>query len=56
MADLTIWISGADLIKMGKFLAEEGSNLGELFWLQSAEIRDFSQSRAGRCEHFLVRS
>ena len=26
MPDLTIWVSGADFIEMGKFLAEEGSN------------------------------
>ena len=29
MADLTIWISGADFIKMGEFLAEEGRRLFE---------------------------
>ena len=43
MADLTIWISGADFIKMGEFLAEEGSIFLKLFWLKSAEIRDFSR-------------
>ena len=31
MADLTIWISGADFIKMGEFLAEEGSTFSQLF-------------------------
>ena len=29
MADLTIWISGADFIKMGEFLAPEGRRLFE---------------------------
>ena len=43
MADLTISISGADFIKMREFLAEEESKFGELFWLKSAEIRDFSR-------------
>ena len=46
MADLTIWISGADFIKMGEFLAEEGSNFGKPFWLKSAEILDFSRQMA----------
>ena len=43
MADLTIWISGADFIKMGEFFALEGSMLLKLFWLKSAEIRYFSR-------------
>ena len=43
MADLIIWISGADFIKMGEFLAEEGPIFLKLFWLKSAEIRDFSR-------------
>ena len=43
MADLTIWISGADFIKMGEILAEGGSIFLKLFWLKSAEIRDFSR-------------
>ena len=43
MADLTIWISGADFIKMGEFLAEEGSNFGKVIWLKSAEIRYFNR-------------
>ena len=43
MADLTIWISGADFIKMGEFWAEEGSIFLKLFWPKSAEIRDFSR-------------
>ena len=43
MADLTIWISGADFIKIGEFLTEEGSNFLKLFWPKSAEIRDFSR-------------
>ena len=43
MADLTIWISGAGFIEMGEFLAEEGSIFLKLFWLKSAEIRDFSR-------------
>ena len=30
MADLTIWISGADFIKMGEFFALEGSNFLQL--------------------------
>ena len=28
MPDLTIWVSGADFIEMGEFLAEEGP----IFW------------------------
>ena len=43
MPDLTIWVSGADFIKMGEFLAEEGSIFLKLCWLKSAEIRDFSR-------------
>ena len=57
MPDLTIWVSGADFIEsrsclalkgrrlfeMGEFLAEEGSIFLKLFWLKSAEIRDFSR-------------
>ena len=43
MADLTIWISGADFIQIKPFLAEEGSIFLKLFWLKSAEIRDFSR-------------
>ena len=57
MADLTIWISGADFIKLNAFFAPEGRRLFEirsffapegsiflkLFWLKSAEIRYFSR-------------
>ena len=39
MADLTIWISGADFIKINSFFALEGSIFLKLFWLKSAEIR-----------------
>ena len=30
MPDLTIWVSGADFIKMGEFWAVEGSNFGKV--------------------------
>jgi len=43
MADLTIWISGADFIKIKSFFAPEGSIFLKLFWLKSAEIRDFTR-------------
>ena len=43
MADLTIWISGTDFIKIKAFWALEGSIFLKLFWLKSAEIRDFSR-------------
>ena len=43
MADLIIWISGAELIKIESFFAMEGSIFLKLFWLKSAEIRDFSR-------------
>ena len=31
MPDLTIWFSRADFIEMGEFLAEEGSNFGNVW-------------------------
>ena len=43
MADLTIWISGADFIKLKSFFAPGGSIFLNVFWLKSAEIRDFSR-------------
>ena len=43
MADLIIWISGADFIKIKSLFAREGSIFLKLFWLKSAEIRDFSR-------------
>ena len=43
MADLTVWISEADFIKLESFFALEGSIFLKLFWLKSAEIRDFSR-------------
>ena len=43
MPDLTIWVSGADFIGMGEFLASEASNFLKLFWLKSIEIRYFSR-------------
>ena len=47
MADLTIWISGADFIKIKSFSAPEGSIFLKLFWLKLAEIRDFSRQDYG---------
>ena len=45
MPDLTIWVSGADFIKIKSFLALEGSNFLKLFWLKSIEIRYFSRQQ-----------
>ena len=39
MADLTIWISGADFIKMGEFLAPEGRRLFKMGEFLASEGR-----------------
>ncbi len=44
MPDLTIWVSGADFIEMGEFLAEEGRRLFENGGVFGRGRADFSQT------------
>ena len=46
MPDLTKWVSGADFIEMGEFLAEEGSNFGKV--LVVYPLLRFSDPSRGR--------
>ena len=67
MPDLTIWVSGADFIEMGEFLAEEGSNFLKLLVVYPfyvyvsltpagvggrAKLFKYISSRAEPCDHF----
>ena len=47
MPDLTIWVSGADFIKMGEFLAEEGSNFGKVLVVCPLLLKIFSDPQQG---------
>ena len=47
MPDLTIWFSRADFVKMGEFLAEEGSNFGK-FWKNIGRILENLGKQIGR--------
>ena len=44
MADLTIWISGADFIKINSFFAREGRRLFEIRSFYCPGRVDFSQT------------